>query len=97
MVTLGPDGEIFVDNRKVGELVYDENHIEKIEIDSYEQNQGYGTRREWENSTSKLRLLQRRTGSTGSSPVIRTDPVKFAVFQNFHREVLQASFWMPWI
>lgn len=42
-VEIGSDSEILVDGRCVGTLRVDENHLEKIEIESQFQGEGYGT------------------------------------------------------
>jgi len=43
MVELRTDGDIVVEGETVGRLIYDKNHLEKIEIEYQHQGNGFGT------------------------------------------------------
>lgn len=77
MVSLRRDGAIIVDDEEVGTLLFEENHLEKIEIDSEYQGNGYGT--------AAIRQFIDRTRSNGSDRITTTPATSNAIIHIFEK------------
>lgn len=77
MIELTPESEIITDGEQVGELRFEENHLEKIEIYPSEQGNGY--------ATEAIRIFTQQAVERGHSQVTTTPVTSDAIEHIFRK------------